>query len=209
MESANKFKQLLLIGVIAALIGGLAGGFLASKLQDNSEEATASALSEQDQLVKDYYDVENAVGVSPHTLRKAMDQGSLANTIIVDLRSEPEYKQEHIIGAISIPATNLNNTVDFVNKFKDLPQDKTIVTYCYSSACMLSRQVGKLLAENGIFTKHLNIGWNEWRYDWQSWNAPSEWDSTKPEDYVASGSEPGEPTVRETSAACTAGELGC
>ena len=45
--------------------------------------------------------------------------------------------------------------------------------------------------ENDIFVKELGVGWNEWRYDWNMWNYPHEWETTVVEDYVASGIEPG------------------
>lgn len=49
---------------------------------------------------------------------------------------------------------------------------------------MTGRKVGKMLAKEGIYVKHLGIGWNEWRYDWKSWNHPHEWDITNPMDYI-------------------------
>lgn len=49
---------------------------------------------------------------------------------------------------------------------------------------MTGRKVGKTLAEEGIYVRHLGIGWNEWRYDWKSWNHPHEWDTTDPMDYI-------------------------
>ena len=71
-----------------------------------------------------------------------------------------------------------------VGEFKKLPQDKEIVVYCYSGPCMTGRKVGKMLAKEGIYVKHLGIGWNEWRYDWKSWNHPHEWNITDPMDYI-------------------------
>ena len=208
MSNLINRSYILLIAVVAV---SLMGGFIGAREFDRRKHLEEIVLSEQqkkEEIIADYYKSENAVGISPHTLRKTMDEGG-TNFILVDLRSSFEYEQEHITGAISIPGVSITNSVQFVDKFKELPKDKVIVTYCYSSACMLSRQVGQLLSENGMYTKHLNIGWNEWRYDWQMWNAPSEWATTKPEDYVISGKEPGTPTKKANSAACTAGELGC
>ena len=44
--------------------------------------------------------------------------------LIIDTRSEPAYKQDHIKGAILIPAGDVGNRID------ELPRDKMIVTYC-------------------------------------------------------------------------------
>lgn len=110
--------------------------------------------------------------------------------ILVDLRSAEEYEVEHIKWAINIPAYkdkdhSAYDQVDrIVGSFANLPKDKKIIVYCYSRACMTGRKVGKMLADNGIFVKHLGIGWNEWRYDWKSWNHPHEWAITNPMDYV-------------------------
>jgi len=49
-----------------------------------------------------------------------------------------------------------------------------------------------MLADQGIYVQHLGIGWNEWRYHWETWNHAHEWSETDVMDYVVSGQEPGE-----------------
>ena len=44
--------------------------------------------SEQD-LIKEFYDIENAVYVSPHGLRKKMSKGEIDDYILVDLHQKP------------------------------------------------------------------------------------------------------------------------
>jgi 3-mercaptopyruvate sulfurtransferase SseA len=46
------------------------------------------------------------------------------DVVIIDTRAEPAYKQEHIKGAILVPAGTLNA------KFDQLPKGKLIVAYC-------------------------------------------------------------------------------
>jgi rhodanese-related sulfurtransferase len=146
-----------------------------------------------------------------------MDAGH-TNYILVDVRSEEEYRSGHIIGAINIPvyrspnsSINLDTDVDeaaaIVENFRALPKDKEIIIYCYSAACMSGRKVGKLLAENGIYVKILNIGWNEWRYYWNMWNHEGE--TAKVEDYIASGPEPGTVVKKNNSPSCSSGGFGC
>ena len=126
-----------------------------------------------------------------------------------------EYQAEHIKGAVNIPAYKNPQTAWYddkkrlVDEFKKLDSKKEIIVYCYSVACMTGRKVGKILAENGIYVKHLNIGWNEWRYDWNSWNHELEWNKTKPEDYISTGSATGKPNLNDTITPCTSGETGC
>ena len=75
---------------------------------------------------------------------------------------------------------------------------------------MTGSKVGKMLVEHDIYVQKLGIGWNEWRYFWTLWNHPHEWNTTNVEDYVSSGSAPGE--VREDLISTTCpieGEFGC
>lgn len=154
----------------------------------------------EEKLIKEFYQVENAVHVSPHHLRKAIMKGETDNFILVDLRSEEEYLSEHIVGAVNIPAYKDRDRSDYgaveriLNSFKKLQEknpNREIIVYCYSIPCMTGRKVGKILAENGIYVKHLGIGWNEWRHFWKLWNHPHEWNLTNPTEYIVSGPEPG------------------
>jgi len=74
---------------------------------------------------------------------------------------------------------------------------------------MTSRKVGKMLADSGVYVKHLNIGWNEWRYYWDLWNHDSETPLGGVNNYVVSGTEPGEPDVTWLPSPCGEGEFGC
>jgi len=201
MEQSVKIIGIAVI--FGALAGALAAGIVLSMHSPSKE-----------QLVKDFYLTETAVHVSPHHLRKGMDKGD-DSFVLVDLRSQEEYERGHIIGAISIPAYKDPNTSAYgdveriVAGFSELPKDKEIIVYCYSIPCMTGRKIGAMLAEHGIFVKHLGIGWNEWRYDWTAWNHEHEWNATNVENYVSSGPEPGIPEIKESLDFCTLGELGC
>lgn len=151
-------------------------------------------LNQQVQL---YYQLETAVLVSPHSLRKRIAHGS-ADYILVDVRSREEYERAHIVGAWNVPAYSNPDTAAYhehqriLEKFQQLPKNRQIILYCYSKACMTGKKVGALLAENGIVALHLGIGWNEWRHNWKSWNHEHEWETARVEDYIVAGSEPGE-----------------
>lgn len=200
-------KQTIKTIVVSAISGALAGSVTLLATQ-NFQKPTAN------DLVKEFYETENAVYVSPHSLRQKMSKGDVSSYLLVDLRSPQEYEKEHIIGAINIPAYKDPNTPAdeekerIIRQFRELPRDKEIIVYCYSLPCMTGRKIGKLLAENGIFVKHLGIGWNEWRYFWNLWNHDQEI-PTKPEDFLWSGKEPGTPKAQELPLPCGEGELGC
>jgi 3-mercaptopyruvate sulfurtransferase SseA len=57
----------------------------------------------QKELIQEFYDVENAVHVSPHHIRKHIAEGD-TSFLLVDLRSQQEYEDEHVVGALNVPA---------------------------------------------------------------------------------------------------------
>lgn len=179
-------KNLLVLSVLSGAAAGIIASFLFLTYR----------IPSQEELIRDFYAVETATHVSPHHIRKGMLKGD-NDFIMVDLRSQEEYEREHVIGAINIPAYKDPDTSAYgdveriVNSFSELPANKEIIVYCYSTPCMTGRKVGKMLADHDIYVKHLGIGWNEWRYDWTAWNHEHEWEVTNVEDYVISGSEPG------------------
>jgi hypothetical protein len=203
-------KKLIYFILIAAIVGAFSGALTSFIISDMDKS--------QEELIEEFYEVETAVLVSPHGLRKSMDKGD-ESFILVDVRSEEEYIEEHIIGAINIPAYKDRDNSDYgaveriTNSFRELIEenpDKDIIVYCYSIPCMTGRKVGNILAENDMYVKELGVGWNEWRYFWTLWNHPHEWEKTKVEDYVSSGIEPGKPKINFNSTVCPIeGSLGC
>jgi len=202
----TEIKNILLFSIIGAVIGsGITLTF------QNFQKPT------EHELIKEFYEVENAVYVSPHSLRQKMSEGLSGEYVLVDLRSQEEYEKEHIITAINIPAYKDSNTSAYdekdriigqFQKLVDNKHGKEIIVYCYSTPCMTGRKIGKMLAENDIYVKHLGIGWNEWRYFWSLWNHDGE-TPTFVEDFVAKGKEPGVPKVQGLPAPCGEGNFGC
>lgn len=194
----------LLLSLFLGTVGGAAAAFGILRFRAHDPSS----------LIAEFYAVENAVHVSPHSLRGKMDKG-VTDFVLVDLRSRQEYEKEHITGAVSISAYSDPDTAAYgdvdriVGAFRALPKDKDVIVYCYSMPCMTGRKIGKMLAEHGIFVKHLGIGWNEWRHFWNLWNHEHEWSTTKAEEYIAKGAEPGSPKLSDTLAPCIEGEFGC
>lgn len=193
-----------LVTAVIALAAGAVGASLVSLFVQPSRNA----------LIRNFYATENAVHVSPHSLRKGMQSGD-RSFVLVDLRSAQEYEKEHIVGAVSIPAykdpdhSAYDEVSRIVEQFQSLPKDKNIIVYCYSMACMTGRKIGQMLTDHGIYVQHLGIGWNEWRYFWKQWNHEHEWATTKVEDYVAAGKEPGSFHGTPVITPCAEGQFGC
>lgn len=205
----NITKTFIITIVISAVIGSLTTIAITKIIP--AREKTAN------ELIREFYLVENAVHVSPHSIRGQMDKGG-GNYVLVDLRSSQEYEREHIISAVNIPAYTDPNTSAYqevdriVGAFKKLIAEnpkKDIIVYCYSMPCMTGRKIGKMLVEHDIYVKHLGVGWNEWRFYWNLWNHEHELSARKPEDYIWKGKEPGIPKTRELPSPCGEGEFSC
>ena len=64
---------------------------------------------------------DNARRITAAELHKLWEKNEVT---IIDTRVEPAYKQEHIKGALLVPAGTL------LGKFEQLPRGKMIVAYC-------------------------------------------------------------------------------
>jgi rhodanese-related sulfurtransferase len=198
-------KPVVLIAI--SILSGVFGAFLFETFEPTSQE----------ELIQEFYDVETATHVSPHHIRKHIAQGD-TSFLLVDLRSQEEYEDEHVVGAVNVPAYADPNTSAYgdveriVGSFRELQEehpDTELIVYCYSIPCMTGRKIGKMLADQGVYVKHLGVGWNEWRYHWELWNHPHEWDQTNVLDYVTTGSEPGTFKGEVLIEPCIEGQFGC
>lgn len=64
----------------------------------------------------------NVPRISLEELKEKLDAG--AEVVVVDVRSKEEFDQGHIPGAISIPYGEIEA------RYRELPRDKEIITYC-------------------------------------------------------------------------------
>lgn len=81
----------------------------------------------------------------------------------VDARSEEEYRQGHIPGAIPLNQTQWDSQVGAL-LMKWMP-GKRVVVYCSTLACNESHDVAKRLRESFQLehTYHLEGGWDAWQ----------------------------------------------
>jgi rhodanese-related sulfurtransferase len=151
-EMAKPFKADWRHYAALILISALAGGMVGASL--------TNSLSKQPALLfEDFYTVETAVSVSPSDFIADLQVGK-TDGLLVDLRAPSEYAAGHLVTAVNVPAIQMDSN-RLLAAFQQLPKDKPVITYCYSSYCMLSRHVGKALADKGIFVQHLTAGWYE------------------------------------------------
>lgn len=97
-------------------------------------------------------------GVRRITTVEVRDLLAKGEAIVVDVRTEPAYKEGHVKGARLIPLTQI------LSKSGELPQDKLIVTYCSCSAEQTSVAAAVNLKTKGITnTAALLGGYEGWK----------------------------------------------
>lgn len=81
--------------------------------------------------------------VSIDTALQLIREGAL----IIDARSENDYKNGHIKNAINIPSKNFDNYID---KVFEIPQETLILIYCEGIHCNFSHQLAEKLLNFGF-----------------------------------------------------------
>lgn len=97
------------------------------------------------------------IKITAQEAKKMMDEND--NIIIVDVRTEDEFSEKHIEGAILIPNESIGNTMP--DKLPKL--DARILVYCRSGN--RSRQAAEKLIELGYTQVYDFGGINDWPYD--------------------------------------------
>lgn len=101
-----------------------------------------------------YLGPEDTAAVDTAELLRRLESG---DTVILDVRPEPEYAGGHLPGAIHIPLEQLTD------RLAELPHDKEIVAYCRGRYCVLAHDAVRLLIANGLPAKRAADGTLEWR----------------------------------------------
>lgn len=82
------------------------------------------------------------------------------NLVILDVRTEGEYKGGHIKGAILMPSTELDLNIEQITKFKDNP----VLVYCRTGR--RSADAINILSKYGFKNiYHMYQGISAWKYD--------------------------------------------
>lgn len=141
-----KKKKQWLLAVIAA---GIMAAALSACGQDKTSRDTKSA--QEDTMKTEYKKI------TAEEAKERMDKGD--KIIILDVRTEEEYREGHIPGAIVIP----NETISS-EPLKELPDlDQEILVYCRSGN--RSAQTAKKLIEAGYTQVYDFGGITDWPYD--------------------------------------------
>ena len=91
---------------------------------------------------------------APTELLARLRDGS---SVVLDVRSDPEYAGGHLAGALHIPLDELADRLD------ELPRDHEVVAYCRGRYCVLAHDAVRLLRTRGLRARRAADGVLEWR----------------------------------------------
>ncbi|NDL60655.1 ArsR/SmtB family transcription factor [Phytoactinopolyspora mesophila] len=101
-----------------------------------------------------YLGPEDTTAVDTDELLRRVGRG---DTVVLDVRPEPEYLGGHLPGAIHIPLDEL------AERLEELPRNKEIVAYCRGQYCVLAHDAVRLLNARGLPARRAADGVVEWR----------------------------------------------
>jgi rhodanese-related sulfurtransferase len=112
-------------------------------------------LAEIDRLVESYLaDRQTLEPISKDELRQRLADGTID---VIDVRPDIEFRQGHILGARSIPVSELQQ------RLEEIPPDQAVVAYCRGPYCVYADEAVRLLREHGVQAYRLDEGFPEWR----------------------------------------------
>ncbi len=101
-----------------------------------------------------YLGPEDTTAVGTEELLRRLDAG---DTVVLDVRPDPEYAGGHLPGAWHIPLEEL------ASRLAELPRDREVVAYCRGQYCVLAHDAVRLLTSHGITARRAAEGVLEWR----------------------------------------------
>jgi len=92
--------------------------------------------------------------VSASELEARLERGDV---VLLDVRPEPEFRAGHIPGAVSAPLSALASIAP------KLPRRRELIAYCRGPYCVYADDAVRLLREQGLKARRLDVGFPEWR----------------------------------------------
>ncbi len=101
----------------------------------------------------------NNVEFTKDSLKVVQQNVAKKKAVLVDVRSEEEWKQGHIAGSIFLPVTSLRKGGDPKMLAKKLPQKKILYTFCVVG--MRARAAAYVLEKRGYTVRALKPGYDD------------------------------------------------
>jgi rhodanese-related sulfurtransferase/predicted transcriptional regulator len=123
------------------VIYSLAGGDVA-KLLVQLQAVAAQHMAGLEKLTREFFDdPEGLEAVDRETL---LERIRANDVVLIDVRPEREFAEEHLPGALSVPLGLLES------RLEQLPKDRTIIAYCRGPFCTFSADAVRRLRELGF-----------------------------------------------------------
>jgi len=112
-------------------------------------------ITKNTERAQKYFEDKIAFTVGPVELHR-MIETEKDKIQLIDVRKSDDYIVGHIPEAISIPASNIEFSMDKLSK------EKINIVYCYDQQCHLAAKCAKMLADEGFPVIELEGGYNAW-----------------------------------------------
>jgi rhodanese-related sulfurtransferase/predicted transcriptional regulator len=114
-----------------------------------------SQLAEMDRITEKFLGEQEVLeGVDRSALLERVKKGS---AMVLDVRPREEYDAGHLMGAISVPLSELKR------RLRKLPRKREIVAYCRGPYCVMATEAVELLRRNGYRATRVDLGVPEWQ----------------------------------------------
>ncbi len=114
-------------------------------------------ITKNAEKAKEFFQEKVAFTLGPVELHRLMET-DMDKIQIIDVRNSDNYVSGHIPEAMSIPASNLEYSMDKLSK------DKINIVYCYNQQCHLAAKSALMLAEEGFPVMELEGGFDIWKH---------------------------------------------
>lgn len=104
---------------------------------------------------KDY--IERNKKIEVVQLKDMLEQVQNGEAVLIDVRPEDEYENQHISGSLSVPIRSLKEHLS------SLPKDKKIIAYCRGPYCVFATQAVETLNSLGYDAYRIEEGVYEWK----------------------------------------------
>ncbi|RVU71517.1 MULTISPECIES: metalloregulator ArsR/SmtB family transcription factor [Lactobacillus] len=109
--------------------------------------------------IADFKKAQNTANSEPgvKTISLADAKKIKAHSFMLDARTEHEYNEGHVDGAVNIPYTEIEEHL------QELPKNQPIIVYCRGRLCPITNDVTKELNDNGFEAYSLNNTCRDWQ----------------------------------------------
>jgi rhodanese-related sulfurtransferase len=124
-------------------------------LLDSLRSVAERHLSDVDKLVNTYLTSKDSLDPMPAS--ELIEQVKQDLVTVLDVRPAEEYEAGHVLGAINIPLSQLEQHLEQLDKGQE------IVAYCRGPHCILAFSAVEQLRAKGFQARRLETGYPEWK----------------------------------------------